>query len=566
MHAIARSVTPEMPAKAPWAPHCKPRLWSMFLWGMVVLLMLPSLVVLSSFFLPDEAGTLTHLFHTVMGRYLSNALLLLTGVGLLSAICGTLTAWLVTMYEFPLRRILALALMLPLAVPAYVLAMIYGYQLDSAGVVQTWLRGSFGWHVGEYWFPAIRSTGGAILVLGIASYGYVYMLARMAFMRQSCQLLDSAKMLGVSGLSLMLRVGLPMARPAIVVGLALVGMETLADFGTVSLYGVESFTTGIYRSWFGMGDMNASAKLSAMLLLFVLAILWIERRSRAQAKYYNATALYHPLTRTQLHGAKAMAALLLCLLPVILGFITPLLQLIHWALLEGGFFADSKTWTAVLNVLLVALPALVLTLLISLCFAEQIRANPCGRLAPAIRLASSGYAIPGTVMAVGVMIPLLTFDKAINHLLPAYGFAQPGLLFTGTLVAIIYACVVRFLAVALSSVESALANISPMMDDAATMLGHTRLSLARRIHMPMLRGGLLMAGLMVFMDVVKELPATLLLRPFNFETLAIRTYELAKDEQLIAAAAPALMMVALCLPIVILMGWQMEKTRASQMA
>lgn len=557
MHTVSHLVTPEIPS-------LMPRLSSLFAWAILLLLLLPPLVVLSTLFVPDEAGTLTHLLHTVMGRYLSNALLLLVGVGVVSALLGTLTAWLVTMYEFPLRRTLALALMLPLAMPAYVLAMIYGHQLDSAGVVQTWLRTSFDLQVGEYWFPAIRSTGGAIAVLGIASYGYVYMLARMAFMRQSCQLLDSARMLGASGLPLLLRVGLPMARPAIMVGLALVGMETLADFGTVSLYGVESFTTGIYRSWFGMGDMNAAAKLSALLLLFVLAILWIERRSRAQARYYNATALYHPLTRTPLHGAKALAAMALCLLPVLMGFVIPLLQLTRWALLEGEFLADSNTWTALLNVLLVALPALAFTLLFALFFAEQLRTKPAGRITPVIRLAASGYAIPGTVLAVGVMIPLLAFDKAINHLLAAYGFAQPGLLLTGTLVAVVYACVVRFLAVALSSVESALANISPMMDDAATLLGHSRLSLVRRIHLPMLCGGLLMAALMVFMDIVKELPATLLLRPFNFETLAIRTYELAKDEQLIAAAAPALMMVVLCLPVVILMGWQMEKTRASQ--
>ncbi len=546
-------------------PHLKelrlPALPDLGVWLLCALLLLPVGTVLASLFTPDEAGTMAHLVNTVLDRYIINALLLLAGVAGLSFLIGTSTAWVVTHYEFPLRRILSPALMLPLAMPAYVLALLYGHWLDVPGPVQTALRSFTDVNVGEYWFLTIRSLGGVIVILALASYAYVYMLARLAFQQQSTQMIDSALMLGASGPQLFWRLGLPVARPAIIVALALVGMETLADFGTVSLYGVESFTTGIYRSWFGMGDMSAAAKLSAILLLFVMGVLALERYSRGKAQFYNSNAVYSPIERVPLSGFKGMATTFLCAIPVILGFLLPLLQLLSWAFLREGFFSDTKTWMALWNVVLIATPSVLIALCIALYFAETLRQKPHRALAATIRTASSGYAIPGTVIAVGVMIPLLAADKSINALATDMGFSQPGLILSGSIVAVIFACVVRFLAVALSNTESALGSITPMMDDISTTLGTSRLHMIRRIHLPMIRGGLMLAALMVFIDIVKELPATLLLRPFNFDTLAIRTYELAKDEQLIAASAPALMMVLLCLPVVLLLARQFEKSR-----
>ena len=529
--------------------------WQLLAMVIAALLLLPMVAILASIFAADS-GVVDHLFTHVMGRYLGNSALLLLGVSVCTFILGTTAAWLVTMYQFPLRRFFQLMLLLPLAMPAYVLAMVYGYLLEPAGPLQSWYRTLSGASYGDYVAPDIRSMVGAILVLSFALYPYVYMLARASFARHSRQVLDSARLLGVGGWRLFFAVALPIARPAIVVGVALVGMETLADFGVVSLFGIDSFTTAIYRAWYGMGDQIAAAKLSAMLLVLAAGVLWIERKSRGAARYDNRTALYHPLPETKLTGLKALIAVGLCCIPPMVGAFIPMAALIDWSLLRGqGGWADALTWNAFAHSFMLGISVSLLALVIAIYFSIRIRANKASSITRNIMRASAlGYAIPGSVIAVGILIPMLWFDKWLADTMLTWFDWDIGLLITGSMAGIVFACVVRFMAIALGSVESAFEAVSHTMDDAAEMLGMGVLKRSVNVHFPIIKKGVGLAAIVLFVDTVKELPATLMLRPFNFDTLSIRTYELAMDEQLIAAATPALMMVMMALIPVLLLA------------
>jgi len=529
--------------------------WHVLAMLVAALLLLPMAAILASLFAGDS-GVLEHLFTHVMGRYLGNSALLLVGVSVCTFILGTTAAWLVTMYQFPLRRFFQVMLLLPLAMPAYVLAMVYGHLLEPAGPLQTWYRAMSGAAYGDYAAPDVRSMVGAILVLSFALYPYVYMLARASFARHSRQVLDSARLLGVGGWKLFFAVALPIARPAIVVGVALVGMETLADFGVVSLFGIESFTTAIYRAWYGMGDQIAAAKLSAMLLLLAGGVLWIERKSRKLARYDNRTALYHPLPETTLTGLKALIAMGLCCIPPLVGAFIPMITLIDWSFFSAhSGWADSAAWSALPNSLMLGASVSILAIVIAIYFSIRLRQDKASILTRNIMRASAlGYAIPGSVIAVGILIPMLWFDKWLAGMMQDTFNITMGLLITGSMAGIVFACVVRFMAIALGSVESALDAVSPTMDDAAEMLGMGMLKRTISVHFPIIKKGVGLAAIVLFVDTVKELPATLMLRPFNFDTLAIRTYELAMDEQLLDAATPALMMVAIALIPVLLLA------------
>ncbi|WP_372591613.1 ABC transporter permease [Guyparkeria sp.] len=533
--------------------------------GMILitaLLAIPLAVIVASVFWPDKS-TWSHLADTVLADYVINSALLAVGVGLGTFVIGTGTAWLLSVCEFPGRRVFEWALLLPLAMPAYIIAYTYTGLLDVAGPVQSGLRAVTGWSVGEYAFPEVRSIGGAIVMLTLVLYPYVYMLSRAAFLEQSASALNVARSLGLNPWQMFRRVALPLARPSIVAGLSLAIMETLADYGTVQYFGIPTLTTGIFRTWFGLDDTIAAAQLSALLLTLIFTVIIIERLSRRQARYHHH-GHWQVRPSFRLGRGAATLAFIACALPLLFGFVLPSAQLLTWAmevtptrdLGEFALLAGRSLGLAGLTALL--------ALLLALFLAYGHRLMP-GRLTFTInRIAGMGYAVPGTVIAVGVIIPFAAFDNAIDAWARAqFGFGT-GLLLSGTLFALVFAYLVRFLAVGLNTVEAGLGRVRSSMDDAARSMGTSPGITLWRVHIPLIRGSLLTAALLVFVDVLKELPATLVLRPFDFNTLAVRAFELASDERLRDAALPALAIVAAGLIPVILVSRSITRARGHE--
>lgn len=537
--------------------------WSISVFVIAALLALPVLVIAGFVFL-GSSELWSHLFATVLPEYMFNTLMLVLGVGAGTLVIGTGTAWLTVMCEFPGRRIFSWLLLVPLAMPAYIIAYTYTGLLDFAGPVQSTLREWFGWSYGDYYMPEIRSLGGAIIMLTLVLYPYVYLLTRAAFLEQSICVLDVGRTLGYSSSRLFLRIALPLARPAIVTGVALVLMETLADYGTVKYFGVNTFTTGIFRVWFGMGEPAAAVQLAALLLGLIFLLIILERWSRRQRQYYHTSGKYQPIPSYTLSKPMQVLAVLACAIPVLLGFIVPATQLYLWSLETISSQFSSSYPQLVFNSLMLATITAVLSLALAAILAYGRRVNDSPLVRGAVRVAGMGYAIPGTVIAVGVIIPLAWFDNAIDTWLRSHFGISTGLLLSGTLVALIFAYVVRFLAVSLQTVEAALTKVSTKFDDTARSLGCSRWGVLKRIHLPLMRSSLLTAALLVFVDVMKELPATLILRPFNFNTLAVRAFELAEDEQLAAAAPSALTIAVVGLIPVILLSLSIIQSRPGQ--
>ncbi|MFQ5534761.1 MAG: ABC transporter permease [Sphingomonadales bacterium] len=541
------------------APPARPRFglkfdgWTAFALAIAGLLAIPVLVVFAAVFTP--AGEVwRHLADTVLSRYIFNTLVLALGVGIGTLVIGVGTAWLVSMCRFPGRRLFEWALFLPMAVPAYVLAYSYTGMFEFAGPVQSLLREIFGWARNDYWFPEIRSLGGAIAMLTLVFYPYVYLLSRAAFLEQSICVLEVSRTLGCSATRGFFRVALPLARPAIVGGLALALMETLGDFGTVDYFAVDTFTTGIFRTWFGLGDPGAAAQLAAILTGFVFILIVVERLSRRGARYHHTSSRYRSLPNYRLTGGRAGWAFIACALPVFLGFVLPGFQLVVWAIQTMDQILTPDFGRLALHTVALGAGTAFISVLVALILAYGMRLNRNSRVMPgAARVAGMGYAVPGTVVAVGVLIPFAWFDNTIDAWMRASFGVSTGLFLSGTLAAVCFAYIVRFLAVSLNTVEASLAKITGSMDDAARSLGQTAFGALRRVHLPLMSGSLLTAALLVFVDVMKELPATLILRPFNFNTLAVRAYELASDEQLAEAAGPALAILAAgIIPVVLL--------------
>jgi len=533
-----------------------PRPWPWLKWGAVaaaVLVVLPLLAVASQWWVGGTGGTWAHLASTVLPDYVRTTLWLCAGVGLGVALLGVGSAWLVTRYEFAGRRQFEWALVLPLAMPAYVMAYTYTDLLQYVGPVQTALREAFGWRRADYWFPDVRSTGGAVLVFSLVLYPYVYLLARTAFIERAGGMIEVARSLGLTPWQGFLRVSLPMARPAIAAGVALALMETLADFGTVSYFAVQTFTTGIYRAWFSLGDRAAAAQLAGVLLAFVVLVLAFEQLSRGRQRYHDTTLRRGGAPRVPLAGWRQLLAWGACAVPLLGGFLLPATVLARMAFTEGdaqfGWRFVGLAGNSVLLASLSAAVAVGLALVIG--YAARVHRGPV--VAWSHRLAGLGYALPGSVIAVGVLLPVTRLDQALAAGLHSLFGVQPGLLLTGTIAALVYACVVRYLTAAMQSVGAGLARITPSMDQAARMLGHTPAQTLWRVHLPLLRGPLLTAALLVFIDVMKELPATLVMRPFNFNTLATQAYTLASDERLAEASTAALAIVAVgLLPMVVI--------------
>ena len=517
------------------------------------LFLIPILSVLLSLTQPS-GETWTHLASTVIPRYLFNTAVLVIGVGLGVPIIGAGTAWLVTMCRFPGRRIFTWALILPLAMPAYVIAYAYTDFLQPAGAVQTLLRDLTGLSYREYWFPEVRSLGGAVSMLILVLYPYAYMLSRTAFLDQSVCALDVSRTLGCGPWTSFFRVALPLARPAIVAGTALALMETLADFGTVSFFGVPNFTTGIVRAWIAFGDRTTAGQLASILLIVVFLVLILEVQSRGKARFHQATNRYQKLAGRRLRGGAAAAAFTACFLPLFLGFLLPAGVLLSMALEAGDQQFGRRYFELVGNSVTLALVTAVLAVALATLMAYGRRLHDGWLVQISNRLASMGYALPGTIIAVGVLIPFAGFDNALDAWFRANLGFSTGLLLTGSIAALVFAYLVRFLAVSLNTVDSGLSKIRPSMDDAARTLGAQPLAALIKVHAPIMWPSLLTAGLVVFVDVMKELPATLVMRPFNFDTLAVQAHNFAADERLTEAATPALTIVAVGIPPVILLS------------
>ncbi len=513
--------------------------------------------------LTPEENIWPHLASTVLPGYLRNTAWLMLGNGVGTLVIGAGTAWLVTMCSFPGRRLFEWTLILPLAVPAYVVAFVFTDMLEFAGPVQKALRGMTGWQTTkDYWFPEIRSLGGAITVMSLVLYPYVYMVARAAFLEQSAAALEVSRSLGRGAWRSFFGVALPLARPAIAVGLALVLMETLNDFGTVDFFAVRTLTAGVFNVWLLMGNVGGAAQIALVMLAIVAVLLTLERLGRRRARYHaTGRSTARPLPRYKLGGARGMAAAVACTLPVVLGFVVPALVLGRLAWVN---FAES--WTPrflefVTNSLMLASAAATVAMCVGLVLAYALRLENSPALKIAARLASVGYALPGAVLAVGVIIPLAAFDNGVDSFMRAQFGISTGLLLSGTVFALILAYVVRFLAAAFGTIEASLGKITPNIDMAARTLGSGTARTLWRVHLPLIRRSILAAGVLVFVDTMKELPATLLLRPFNFETLATHVFQFASDELLGEASLAALTIVGAGVVPVILLTRAMNAKR-----
>lgn len=551
------SLTQAQESGDPARPLVRPRArrtpaWAWFSVVAAGLIAAPILSVLVTALTPG-GGSWLHLSRTVLPDLLVNSVLLAVLVGVMAAAMGAVTAWLVAACAFRGRGFLEVALLLPLAMPAYVCGYAYVWLLDVAGPVQSALRDATGLAWGQYWFPEIRSLPGAALMLAAVLYPYVYLLCRGAFLTQSVCLLEASRTLGHGLPRTFLHVALPMARPALAGGVALVLMETLADFGTVQHFAVRTFTTGIYDAWFGLADRPAAAQLAACLMGLVALLLLLERVSRGGRRFHPTTTRSPPLRPVRLHGWKEWAAIAACITPVLLGFVIPAGTLLALMIEAGNPFEARRVVPFALNSLTLASVAAALAVLIAALLAWAQRLHPSPIRAASNRIASLGYAVPGSVIAVGALVPFALFDNAFDAWMRATFGISTGLLLSGTIAALVFAYLVRFLGVALSAVESGLTRIRPSLFSAARVLGRTPGQAVREIELPLAKGALLTAAVLVFVDTMKELPATLIVRPFDFDTLAVRVHNLASDERLAEASTAALLIVAVgLLPVVAL--------------
>lgn len=507
-------------------------------------------VVLAALSVPGD--TIQGLAATVLPRFTLNTIGLVFLTCTASLIIGVSSAWLVTMTEFPGRRILEICLVLPFAFPAYVLAYAYTHVLDHPGIVQSTLRDVFGWGPRDYWFPEIRSFGGAATMLTVVLYPYVYLLARASFLSQSAAQFLVARTLGQSPFRIFLTVSLPMSRAAAVGGVLLVAMETIADFGTVSFFGVQTFATGIYQSWFSMADRAAAAQLALCLLSFALLLAFLGRITRdAPAATHGRRREMMP--RFQLRGVKAAAAIAACSLPVIVGAIIPTIVLITMAHGSEQDLLSRRYQHFIGNSLTLAVIGAAITVAAALALGSLRRSFP-GRISNGFfQVARLGYAVPGGVIAVGLLVPMAAFDNRFDQFMTEKFGISTGLLITGSIALLLITYMVRFLAAALSAYESGASAINRNLDHAARVLGKSPVRTALQVHTPLLAPSLLTGALIVFVDVMKELPATLILRPFNFDTLAVQAFRLASDERLTGAAVPSLVIAGIgLLPTILL--------------
>ncbi len=496
-----------------------------------------------------------HLISTTLPRYLQNTAILMVSVGVLAGLVGTGSAWIISRYRFAFSGWLEWLLLLPLAIPAYVGAYALVDFLEYAGPVQTGLRSLFGWqNARDYWFPEVRSMTMAVIVLAAALYPYVYLLARAAFREQSGCAEEVAMSLGTGAMGRFRRIGLPLARPAIAAGMAIVMMESVNDFGTVDYFAVQTLTTGIFSVWLESNNAGGAAQISSVVLVLVVLLVTLEKSSRRRSRFFNTSARHRPVDRKDLHGVAALIALVACLIPFLVGFVLPGGVILTHALDNADRWADPALGRALINTLTVGGIAAIVTVLAAVFLVYGVRLS--GRELPRLLmpLTTIGYAAPGAVLGVGILIPLATFDHVLADLVEGLTGWDIGLVITGSATALVLAYCVRFFAIAQGAADAAMGRVSPSLPMAARSLGRNQAQVLGQVYYPLIRGSVGSALLLVFVDSVKELPATLLLRPFNFDTLATRTHDQASLENLGDAAPAAILVILVGLAAVALLA------------
>ena len=527
--------------------------WTISVLLIAIVVSVPIVTVIGLAIAPNE-DIWRHLFDTVLGRYVRTTLILMTGVGFGTFVIGTGTAWIVTMCNFPGKKFFEWGLLLPMAVPAYVIAYVYTDILQYSGPLQAMLRDTFAWETkSQYWFPEIRSIGGAITMMTMVLYPYVYLLARSAFLEQSVCVLEASRTLGRGPWRGFFRVALPMARPAIAVGVSLVMMETLNDFGTVDFFAVATFTAGIFDVWLNMNSPSGAAQLASVLLLFVGALVTLERIGRRGRKFHNTSSHVRKLPGYQLHGFVKWLAVVCLSIPVIAGFIIPAGVLGRYVIDFHSSALDASFWDNVVNSLMLSGVAGFVAVGVGIVLAYGLRLGQNRAVRFLARFAAMGYAVPGAVLGIGIIVSLGWIDNSIDGAMRNNFSFSTGLILSGTIAAVVFGYLSRFLSLSFGTLDAGLTKITPSMEGAARTLGLNRLATLRRVHLPLMRGSVLTAGLLVFVDCMKELPMTMILRPFNFETLATFVHQYASDEMLPEASMAALSIVgAGIIPVILL--------------
>lgn len=521
----------------------RPDFWGLSAILIAVLVVMPIGAIFWLALFPTE-NIWPHLIKTTLPRYFGNSLLLMVAVGLISAAMGTGAAWLVVMHRFPGRRMFEWALLLPLAIPAYIGAYALVDFWEYAGPFQTALRALFGWQSAQdYWFPGVRTRLTAVFVLSMSLYPYVYLLTRAAFREQSASALEVSRALGCGPWSSFWRVGLPLARPAVVAGSAIVMMETLNDFGTVEFFAVQTLTTGIFTIWLQGSNVGGAAQIACVILVLVIVLVVLEKYSRRNIRFHQLTKHKRAPQAEQFGRSVQVIATLACLIPIIFGFLMPVAIIGSHALDRLELWSSPKLWSAALTTLWVASVAATLTIIagVVLVYGARLSESRLARLL--IPVTTVGYAAPGAVLALGIIIPVASFENTLADLWLAVWGVDPGLFFTGTSAAVIFAYSVRFFAISFGAVDAAFGRVTPNMGMASRSLGKGPFTTLRLVHLPMVRGSLLVAALLIFVDSAKELPATLLLRPFGFNTLATHVYDFASLEDIERAAPGALVVI-----------------------
>lgn len=530
--------------------------------GVTALLFMPIIALVWNAFDVDEGGNFQHLIDTVLLDYSINTFLLIVGVLLLSFIIALPMSWCVACCDFPTRSTLQWTLMLPLAIPPYIVAIVYTDLFDFSGPIQSLLRELMGWQdASDYYFPNIRSLGGAIIALSLTLYPYLYLLLRGAFSAQSGTLFQAARTLGKSPIAAFKSVSLPLSRSAIAVGLSLIAMETLGDFATVNYFSVSTLTTAVYDSWLTLGSLTTAAKISSLMLLLLLIVISFESYSRRHKKSYSRSGSLQTDLRFRLTGFTKWGVLTFLWGVLFMAFLLPLGILIYYTY---HYFYESLNltlWNNTLNSFWLAIIVAFLALIIALIVNFYQRLSPSLLSKMSIRLTSLGYAVPGTVVAIAVLIPFTSLDLFVDKLLLEYGFSRVGLLFSGSLFILVMGYLVRFSAIAVGSIDTGLSQISPSLDAASRTLGQSAVQTIRRVNLPLIKKSMLTAFILVFIEAMKELPTALLLRPFNFETLATYVYQFVSDEMIEYAALPALLIVLMGLVPFIIVNRLLESSK-----
>lgn len=532
--------------------------WRISVFAIALPVIVPIAVVLFSLFQPTH-DVWDHLIKHVLSGLLVNTFWLLLGVGIITAILGVILAWLTAVCDYPGRKIFSWALLLPLAIPTYVLAFVSIGIFDFSGPLQSFLREWFG--PGNYWFPEIRSTGGVVTVMSLALYPYVYLIARNAFSTQGVRTLEAAQSLGMSRVSGFFRVALPMARPWIAGGLMLALMETLADFGAVSIFNYDTFTTAIYKAWFGFFSLAAASQLSSILIMIVFVIIVIEQRMRMKMRYYQPGKHGKNIERYRLKGFNKWAAFSLSFIVLLIAFVIPLAQLLIWSLEVVTEEFNSRYFGFLTHSLMLAVLAALVTCFFVLILSYSKRHSPDRTMNFFVRTSTLGYALPGTILAVGIFIPVAFIDNVYINLSNSFFGIDAGPLLQGSLLVMVMAYIVRFMAAGFHSIDNAMQRVTKNIDEAARLMDLKGMAMLRKIHAPILRGGILTALTLVFVDVMKEMPITLMMRPFGWDTLAVKIYELTSEGEWERAALPAVTLIAAGLIPVILLTRQEEKQR-----